>query len=295
MRNQAIAMSQAWKKPQFRNAEEFLSRIVNCKQAEIQPLEHKGRIAPGKYAIVDAMDGTVHSVATERYRLVQNGDILFSLAQAFDQMQIPFKGTVNESGGEMIAQFIIGENFDIRDSPYSYRLEVVNSYNKKQVVSGNLDLVRALCNNGMIGVAGCFSSMNARHLFGVDALIKEWISFIADAERITDNLPQVIERAKAQSVYEGELLAIYRALGVGQRDAVKIVDSISHFPGTRINAWDGYNAGTAFYSHRERGAYKLNRQYLEGLSGMLVENIQPLIQKGDGIITLESAKVVSSA
>jgi hypothetical protein len=119
----------------------------------------------------------------------------------------------------------------------------------------------------MMDLQGISSQIRQKHVMDFDDSVSKWVDFFNQSSEMAVNLRPMVERCVSKEIHFGQLEAIYRGVGLGQRTAIEVVEKFDKLVPENlrmgVNQWTSGNALTAYYSHKEKGAYKTNR---EGLS-----------------------------
>ena len=200
---------------------------------------------------------------TERYGIVQHGDIIDRADKAFENrgIDVTRKVIITEGGAKMRAQYDLGGDLFRADVPQvgdtmAYRLTAQNSFDRTLRISFALGLVRLVCTNGMTTtekevemVRKHSTNINIGDIITDDALDRA-------LAKLKDSL-NVYGRMAQQAVSQDQGLAILQNLASGKVFSEKVRESIAkiwnnpdHEEDKARNLYNLNNAVTQHLTHQ---------------------------------------------
>ena len=272
----------AWKdaieKPEFRNSDQFYNRIELCKRAELKQFNWNGKDVSDTFVIQDEQTHDYYGMATDRYEVAQNFDVLTPVGIALGHLEangIPFQGTIKESEkGKMIAVIEIGNEIKLADSTYHQTVMIGNSYNKQTALEVESGIRRLICGNGMYAIVGVTSKNSMKHIKERMEAAKMWDTLLLKYTEDAKNLGPLINRADAIEVPWQYVEPLYRGIGIKARTAedirLNLVEKVPEVLGkAKPSVWNVYNGGTEKFSHRLKGTFENNAKELSNLGRLL--------------------------
>ena len=269
-----LSLSRMFTEPDFRGVDELEGILPRLETCHFEPVYVLGKPLENRLAVVSDKTGQTYSLPTERYHISQNREVIIPFAKALVDSGIEdFYGSIREVGGKMFASIAINHPSykpTVKGEAFGMVMTLRNSFDCEMAMSGELDIVRLACSNGMIRLFA-ESFWYAIHTVSMEEAVSEWGQFL---DRVLDApamLAPMVENAKSTEIRTSEAEKYLLGAGFGSIHSGWILDQID---GSRqvMTAWDLYNAGTATFSHLDDGQLKLesNRENLAKCNRLLV-------------------------
>jgi Domain of unknown function (DUF932). len=225
-------------------------------------VDHNGEIqVSARYkAIIGEETGTLYSMMTDRYKIIQHSDIVNALANTAEEVNVNTFGTINEQRGVMnIHSTFANPEYHINmresfDDPVMLGVRVYNSHNGQTGFGGEIFGIRYVCSNYMT-MGESLGTIHWKHfeerekiITGLSKLIRGYMQKVPALQKKTENADdEILTIDEATAMLWGISLQPSSIEGITE-NITKLNPEITQ--PNKVTVYQLYNAGTAYVSHR---------------------------------------------
>jgi len=230
-------------------------------------------------AVYNINKGQIAAVVSDRYKLVQHGEMVRAVSAAISDLNIKATAEVKEANNRLFVdiEFADSKLYVDKGEEFIAGLRIINSYDKSTGITVTPRLKRLVCLNGMVIQTGFVREYSITHIKS----LRE--DFVGVVEKMLNAMINNNEKLKAMvndcigDSIEWELLD--KILGRLCWHTTKHVDAIKKkLAGIeKPTRWDVYNAFTAYATHGEHIKPNVEAELQKRANKILVTPLKVLV------------------